>query len=178
MHHGYEPADILGHRDRGRAHRRRPPGSTWTLDGTEQEREDTQPRTERMSDAGPHGTPALKDPDAAHPIADAWRPMLREVVRHLAQGDHALARGVRGVAPVAASTAGQMRDYIAEYGATLVELPDDTWQTSVAQWMGTHWEVLVDLWTAEEGRSDLVLAGDVVETSAGPLLTVRAVYVP
>ena len=131
-----------------------------------------------MRHAGPDGPLALKDPDAAHPIASAWRPMLREVVRRLAQGDYELAQGVCGVEPVSASTAEQIRNYIAEYGATLVELPDETWRTSVAQWMGTHWEILVDLWTAEEGRSDLVLGGDVVETSAGTLLTVRVVYVP
>lgn len=131
-----------------------------------------------MSDAEPDGAPAFKDLDAAHPIAGAWRPMLRAVVRRLARGDYALTQGVPGVAPVAAATAEQMRDYMAEYGATLVELPDDTWQMSVAQWMGTHWEILIDLWTVEEGRSDLVLGGDVVETDAGPLLTPRAVYVP
>ena len=51
-------------------------------------------------------------------------------------------------------------------------------ETSVAQWMGTHWEVLVDLWTAEEGPSDLVLGGTVVETSAGPRFTIDMVYVP
>jgi hypothetical protein len=62
------------------------------------------------------------------------------------------------------ATAEQIRRYLADYGCTLVELPEDTWQTSVSQWMETHWEVLVDLWTAEEGRSDLVLAGRVVET--------------
>ena len=131
-----------------------------------------------MRHVDPDGPLALKDPDAAHPIASAWRPMLREVVQRLAQGDYQLAHGVRGVEPVSASTAEQIRNYIAEYGATLVELPDDTWRTSVAQWMGTHWEILVDLWTAEEGRSDLVLGGDVVETSAGPLLAVSLVYVP
>ena len=131
-----------------------------------------------MSDVGPLGTPAVKDLDAAHAIASAWRPTLRDVVRCIAQGDYALERGVRGVAPVAMATAEQMRDYLVEYGATLVEVPDATWQTSVAQWMGTHWEFLVDLWTAEEGRSDLVLAGDVIETSAGPLLTLRGLYVP
>src|SRR3982751_1549477 len=131
-----------------------------------------------MGHVDPDGVLALKDPDAAHPIASAWRPMLREVVRRLANGDYQLAQGVAGVEPVSASTAEQIRSYIAEYGATLVELPDDTWRTSVAQWMGTHWEILVDLWTAEEGRSDLVLGGDVIETSAGALLAVRMVYVP
>ena len=116
-----------------------------------------------MRHVGPDGPLALKDPDAAHPIASAWRPMLREVVGRLAQGDYQLAQSVRGVEPVSASTAEQIRNYIAEYGATLVELPDDTWRTSVAQWMGTHWEILVDLWTAEEGRSDLVLGGDMLQ---------------
>ena len=133
---------------------------------------------EHMSDPASDDPLPLKDRDAAHPVAGAWRPMLCDVVRRLAQGDYALAQDVPGVAPVAASIAEQIREYVAEYGATLVELPDETWRTSVAQWMGTHWEILVDLWTAEEGRSDLVLAGDVVETSAGPLLTLRGVYVP
>jgi hypothetical protein len=44
--------------------------------------------------------------------------------------------------------------------------------------MGTHWELLVDLWTAEEGRSDLVLQGDVFETNSGTCFTIRSVYVP
>ncbi len=131
-----------------------------------------------MSDAAADGPPALTDPDAAHPIAGAWRPMLCEVVRCFVQADYRLARGVRGVEAVPAATAEQVRDCLADYGATLVELPDDAWQTSVAQWMGTHWDILVDLWTAEEGRSDLVLGGRVVETGAGPRLTVHMVYVP
>lgn len=133
---------------------------------------------EQMSETVPDGPPALKDPEAQHPIADAWRPMLCEVVRRFVAGDYGLAQGIPGVEPVSAATAEQIRDYLADYGATLVELPDDTWQTSVAQWMEIHWDILVDLWTAEEGRSDLVLEGRVVETSAGPRLTVHMVYVP
>ena len=104
--------------------------------------------------------------------------MFREVVRRLVAGDYSLADGVPGVETVSAEAAEQIQGYLAEYPATLVELPDDTWRTSVAQWMGTHWEVLVDLWTAEEGRSDLVLGGTVVETRNGPRLTVEMVYVP
>ena len=131
-----------------------------------------------MREAGSQGPLALKDPHAAHPIAAAWRPMLREVVLRLAAGDYLLSDGVEGVAPVSPSTAEQIRAVVVEYGATLVELPDSTWETSAAQWMGTHWQIIVDLWTAEEGRSDLILEGEVVETSAGPHLTLRAVYVP
>ena len=71
---------------------------------------------------------AVKDEDAAHPVAAAWRPVLCEI--------------------------------------------------ACAQWMGTHWEVLVDLWTKEEGRSDLVLHVKVVEDGASPRFTVHLVYVP
>ena len=104
--------------------------------------------------------------------------MLRAVVRQFVVGDYGLANAVHGVDPVSPATAEHIRQYLADYGATLVDLPDDTWKSSVAQWMETHWDILVDLWTAEEGPSDLVLGGRVVETSAGPRLTIRMVYVP
>jgi len=131
-----------------------------------------------MSDATLNGPPAQKDPDAAHPVAGAWRPTLREVVRCFARGDYGLSGGVPGVEPVAAADAEQIRDYVADYGATLVELPEDAWRTSEAQWLGGRWEVFVDLWTAKEGRSDMVLYAHVVETGAGPRFTVLSVYVP
>jgi hypothetical protein len=122
--------------------------------------------------------PAQKDEQAQHPIAGAWRATLRDVVRRFGSGDYGLSTGVPGVAPVAAATAEQIRKYVADYRATLVELPDDTWRTSVAQWYGTHWELLVDLWTAEEGRSDLVLFCTVREADDGHLITLESVHVP
>jgi hypothetical protein len=130
-----------------------------------------------MSDSASDAT-ALKDEEAEHPIAAAWRPMLREVVRAFVEGDYGLAGGVAGVEPVSRAKAEHIRAYVAEYGATLIDLPDDTWRTSVAQWMGKRWDILVDLWTAEEGRSDLVLEGWVEETDGRPRLTIHMVYVP
>ena len=121
---------------------------------------------------------AVKDEDAAHPIASAWRPTLREIVRALVQGDYALAKAIPSVAPVPANSADQIQKYIAAYGETLAELPDDTWMTSVSQWMGTHWELLLDLWTGESGRSDLVLHAQVFEVERGFRIEIHAVYVP
>jgi hypothetical protein len=95
-----------------------------------------------------------------------------------ARGDYGLAETVKSVDPLPLKVAEQIRAYIADYGATLVELPSDTWETSCAQWMGNHWEVLVDLWTKEEGRSDLVLGLKVVELGGEPRFTVQLVYVP
>lgn len=122
--------------------------------------------------------PAIKDEDAEHPIASAWRPTFCEVVKAFVQRDYALDRGVHCVAPVSSATAAQIAGYIKDYGETLVELPEETWNSSVAQWMGTHWDALVDLWTADAGQSDMVLGARVFETEGGFRIEVGMVYVP
>jgi hypothetical protein len=121
---------------------------------------------------------AVKDEDAAHPVAALWRPMLCEVVRAFVQGEYQLSRAVPHVEPLTPLKAARIQANIAEYGNTLCELPEETWNTSVAQWMGDYWEVLVDLWTKEEGRSDLVLHVFVTENQGAPRFEVHLVYVP
>lgn len=122
--------------------------------------------------------PAVKDEDAEHPIASAWRPTFGAIVSAFVRGDYRLGRSIASVEPVSESTAKQIGDYIADYGETLIELPAETWPTSVAQWMGTHWDVLVDLWTLGEGRSDLVLGARVYETETAYRYQIGIVYVP
>ena len=122
--------------------------------------------------------PAVKDENAEHPVASAWRPTLCEIVKAFVRGDYALKRQVPSVAPVSAETARQIERYVAAYGETLCELPDETWSTSVAQWMGSHWDVLVDLWTVESGCSDMVLDARVSETHDGFSVEIHLVYVP
>jgi hypothetical protein len=123
-------------------------------------------------------TPAIKDEDAQHVVASAWRPTLFQIALAFVEGDYSLRRGVPSVAPVGASTARQIASYISDYGETLVELPEEAWTTSVSQWMGIHWDVLVDLWTAESGRSDMVLSVRVFETGDGFHIEVDSVHVP
>ena len=77
-----------------------------------------------------------------------------------------------------AKIASQIRDYLADYGGTLVSLPTEAWDTSVCIWNGDHWSALVDLWTKEEGRSDLVLQVRISEAGAGFRTAVHLVYVP
>jgi hypothetical protein len=109
----------------------------------------------------------VKDDDAAHPIASQWRPTLREMVAAFLDGDYSLTRGVQFVAPVPAATAKRISANVAAYGDTLAELPAETWETSGAQWMKTHWDVSIDLWTTEGGTSDLVLSARVFEVEGG-----------
>ena len=44
--------------------------------------------------------------------------------------------------------------------------------------MGNHWEALIDLRTAEDGRSDLVLLAQIREAGSGFRVAVSMVYVP
>jgi hypothetical protein len=93
-------------------------------------------------------------------------------------GDFGLSEAIEGVAPISRELADRMRCYVAEYGATLAPLSEESWQTSCCQWMLGHWDTLVDLWTHEEGRSDLVLFVRVLDRAQGPLFTVESVHVP
>ena len=120
----------------------------------------------------------IKDPNAAHPVPTAWRPLLAAVVHALVEGDFQLQTGVSGVDDVSLGTADHIRSYLEDYGATLIELPSATWDTSIAQWMGDYWDVLVDLWTVEDGPSDLVLKGEMRESGETIRFSIHMVYVP
>ena len=118
----------------------------------------------------------VKDPRLSHPVATAWRPVFREVVRAFSNGD--FRPSVPGVDAIDEQTSEQIKAYLKAYGERLVDLPDAVWDTSASQWMGEHWEVLVDLWTVESGRSDLVLSAGVAEDGAGFRFSITGVYVP
>jgi len=81
--------------------------------------------------------------------------------------------------------------WIREYGrapgsdepgrATLVPLPDEAWESAeaicVAPGPPRVWAFVVDLWTAEEGRSDLSMEGEVTETPNGLAVVVSDIHV-
>ena len=121
---------------------------------------------------------AIKDDSTELPIPTAWRQSFQDIVACFVESDFFLEAGVAGVAPVAPSTAEQIKASLQSYGNALVALPEETWESSVCMWYGDHWEALVDLWTHEEGRSDLVLHAHVVDSSSGAIISVHLVYVP
>ena len=121
--------------------------------------------------------PPVKDEHASHPIAECWRPTLRAIVAALAAGDDTRVRGLESV-HLPPDVAGQIRAFLADYGETLAELPEQAWRSSFAQWMGAHWDVVLDLWTEEAGASDLVLTLRVTEDGAGYRFEVESLHVP
>lgn len=121
---------------------------------------------------------AIKDEEDQRPIPSAWRPAFREIVRALARKDYGLKAGIPGVAPLSPKIAKQIKEYVEDYGETLVELSEKTWASSCCLWMGKHWDVLIDLWTKREGRSDLALRARVSESKSGLVIRIEMVYVP
>jgi hypothetical protein len=90
-----------------------------------------------------------------------------------------MAAGLASVDSVPPDVSQQCIDAVAAYGpVTLIPLPDESWETSIALWSGDRWGCVVDLWTEEEGRSDLVLDVDVIESASGYRFRVKLVYVP
>lgn len=121
---------------------------------------------------------SIEDEHASHPIATNWRPILTEVVDRFIKGDFSLSSPISGVLPVGPDVARQNKGYVTEYGQQLVKLSNEVWSTSCAQWMGKHWDIIIDLCTATEGVSDLVLTGKVANVNGKPVFTVGLIYVP
>lgn len=121
---------------------------------------------------------AVKDETEQRAIPTAWRPVLKEIVSALKSGDYGLKVRIPGVESPPLETAEHIRNYIAAYGATLIDLPEECWNSSVCLWQRTHWDALVDLWTEEEGRSDLVLSTRISEVPQGYAFEIHMVYVP
>ncbi|MEP7706758.1 hypothetical protein [Paraglaciecola sp. 25GB23A] len=121
---------------------------------------------------------ALKDLEKAHPIASYWRPLICEVVNAIVEGDYSLSRKFQDTVSIPDDTATANRNYISDYGETLVPLQNETWESSCAQWMGDHWDIIIDLFTESEGLSDLVLTGKVCENNVKIQFKVGLIYVP
>jgi len=117
--------------------------------------------------------------DDEPPVPTAWRPVLTAMVDCLVAGDYTCA-GIDGVEPASETSAEISRSNVEDYDdeVTLVPLPAESWDTSIATWQGGYWEVLVDLFTEQDGRSDLVLHVKVTETADGYSFSPGLVYVP
>src|SRR3954451_9997101 len=92
-------------------------------------------------------------------VPHRFRPLIAAVVARLASGDFDGIRRdgfLRYDAPE-----NDFAMYVREYPATLPPFPDKGWRYGVFHPLddGSCWFVVVDLWTREEGRSDLSLEG-------------------
>lgn len=120
-------------------------------------------------------TVVTKDGENEVPVPQAWRSTLTAIVDALIQGGEPSLPQVSLQSPDVWASA---QENIRAYGAHLRKLPDESWNSSVCIWYGDYWDVLVDLYTEEEGRSDLVLQVHVYEVGDEYRYEVVLVYVP
>ena len=119
-----------------------------------------------------------KDEDNQLPIPSEWRQLFVDIVNSFVIKDYLISSGIDGVSPVSKETAVQIEEYITDYGENLIALPSETWESSICLYMGDSWDILIDLWTESEGRSDLALSATVKETESGYIVHIGMVYVP
>ena len=110
-------------------------------------------------------------------IPTIWRGALRLIVEAIKSNKYQLIKRDPSIKDIDSSDVMRINDNIEEYGCTLIELPEETWENSVCQWMQGYWDVLVELYTAEEGRSDLILDVRVYEQKHGFEYEVISVHV-
>ena len=112
-------------------------------------------------------------------VPERFRRVIADVVGRIADGDYAgLTRD--GIDPHPdADLSLWIREY-GDRGATIVRLPEEAWdyaEASPADGVPGTWFVVVDLWTAEEGRSDLSMEATVREVGDGVEVEVDDIHV-
>jgi len=122
--------------------------------------------------------PVEKNEEDELPIPHTWRPIFKAIVNAFVKQDYNLNGGIKNVSSVSNEIAEQIKEYIVDYGEELIELPEGTWDTSVYICYGDYWNVLIDLYTKNEGLSDLVLNAEVRESDNGFVVDINLVYVP
>lgn len=96
--------------------------------------------------------------EAGHPVPELWLTKFAETAAALVVGDFQLRKfPVDGVDEVDQAIANSFAANVAAYGDRLAALNEATWDWSVVRWMGSYWQVLVDLSTVNEPVSDIPL---------------------
>ncbi|QHJ14081.1 hypothetical protein FX988_04363 (plasmid) [Paraglaciecola mesophila] len=101
--------------------------------------------------------PIVKDEETQQPIPTIWRDTIVKIVDAIRFNNIDDFNAIPYVKGVSEKDAEGFQENIEDYGCRLTNLPDATWQSSTCQWMREYWDALIDLYTVEEGESDLAL---------------------
>jgi hypothetical protein len=107
----------------------------------------------------------------------ALRDAVERVVELLVRGEYVDLERITGGRRLSAS---QLEEAVRQYGRTLRLPPDGQLKLDVIQVTGRMpptWSTRCDLWTHEEGRSDLTLELTVVDEAAGPSIEIDNLHV-
>ena len=123
--------------------------------------------------------PVPYDPEFQSPIPTIWRDTIILIVDAFKDKDFAGLNTIPNVELIALEYASELVEYIVDYGAHLISLPKDTWNTSVCLYMEDEfWKAIIDLFTAEEGCSDLILDLHIFKKQNQFEFQINSIYVP
>lgn len=122
-------------------------------------------------------TPVLKCEQNQQLIPNVWHGNILAIAEAIRNKDITKLNGINDVKPLSEEEMIRIQNNILDYGCQLDYLPDDTWNSSVCQWILGYWDVIVDLYTVEEGLSDLALSLRVYESGARYNFEVMSVHV-
>ena len=122
--------------------------------------------------------PVTKNEDEELPVPTEWRKPLADIVECLASGNFGKLSSLPAVTLEGGWGWQSIETYIKHYGRKLTSLPEESWRTSIYRWMGGYWHVLVDLFTVDEGASDLVLFVRVHPKEGSYIFQIESVHVP
>lgn len=91
-------------------------------------------------------------------IPSIWRNTIFEIVEAFKNHDIESYNQIKGIVSIDSNDFEEILSDINAYGESLISLPDQTWETSQCIWKGDScWHVFIDLYTINEGKSDLIL---------------------
>ena len=87
-----------------------------------------------------------------------WRDTIWKIVEAFKNNDINFFNQIEGVKKLTLVDFEEIISDINVYGETLVSLPSEAWESSQCLWRGDScWHVYIDLYTINEGKSDLIL---------------------
>ncbi|MFW1644768.1 DUF7668 domain-containing protein [Acinetobacter guillouiae] len=123
--------------------------------------------------------PVPYDQEFQSPIPTIWRDTIILIVDAFKDKDFARLNTIPNVELIDLEYASELVEYIVDYGAHLISLPKDTWNTSVCLYMEDEfWKAIIDLFTAEEGCSDLILDLHIFKKQNQFEFQINGIYVP
>ena len=112
-------------------------------------------------------------------IPNIWRSTIVQIIEAFKDKDFARLNTIPNVEFIDVEYAAEITKNIDHYGAHLISLPKESWNSSVCLYMEDHrWDAIIDLFTEEEGRSDLIIDLRIYMRNDHYLYEIIDIYVP
>ena len=123
--------------------------------------------------------PVPYDSEFQSPIPNIWRDCIIQIIEAFKDKDFGRLNTLPSVQCIDLAYASEIAENIDAYGAHLISLAEESWHTSVCIYMENEsWKAIIDLFTVEEGRSDLIIDLFIFKKENQFIFQINNIYVP